>query len=225
MTLAVDPGLALRRVLLARLHEGHWRAGQKMPPERLLCAQHDVSRATVRRVLGELKTLGLITQTVGSGTYVTEDVAERLPAAEGAEIAISPAELMEARLIFEPGLVDPLIRNATAADFARIERCCHEADTAATLERFEHWDGMFHHALAEATHNQFIVSVCGLISKAREQGEWGLLKKTSATSERRAAYQREHWAVLGALRNRDAERARGALQAHLVNVRRNMFGF
>lgn len=207
------------------LRDARWEPGQKLPTERQLCALYDVGRATVRRVLGELKELGLITQTVGSGTYVAKDVADRLPRGAAPQGSPSPADLMEARLVFEPALIDLVIRNATPADFAALETCCRNADTAETLEQFEHWDGAFHQKLADATHNAFVVSVSALISKARDQGEWGLLKRKSATPDRRVVYQREHWALLAALKNRDAGTARAAIFNHLITVRRNMFDF
>jgi DNA-binding GntR family transcriptional regulator len=63
-----------------------------------------------------------------------------------------------------------------------------------------------------------------LMSQARAQGEWGVLKRRSATPERRLDYQREHRELVAALKNRDAERARALCLAHLVHVRVNMLG-
>lgn len=218
-----DPALALKQTLLANLRDAYWQPGEKMPTEREMCALYKVGRSTVRRVLGELKAMGLITQTVGSGTFVAARPAEQPP--PPVEIGIGPAELMEARLIFEPGLIDLVVRNGTGADFAELEACCHNADAAQTLAQFEHWDDAFHRGLAAATHNGFVVSVFALISRVRDAGEWGLLKQRSAIPERRAAYQREHWTILAALRQRDAVQAREALHQHLLHVRRNMFGY
>ena len=224
MSVSRDPGFALKQALLANLRDARWQAGEKLPTERQMCALYNVGRSTVRRVLGEMKALGLVTQTVGSGTYAAANVADKLPQTARPDIGISPAELMEARLIFEPGLIDLVIRNGSAANFATLEECCRNADTARTLEQFEFWDDAFHRALAAATHNGFVVSVFALISKVRDDGEWGLLKQRSAMPERRAEYQREHWAILAALRQRDARLARDALANHLIHVRRNMFG-
>jgi DNA-binding FadR family transcriptional regulator len=62
----------------------------------------------VRRVLTQMKEMGLITQSVGSGTYLAPDALERLAQAAPVADAIlpgtgtSPAELMEARMAFEP---------------------------------------------------------------------------------------------------------------------------
>ncbi|HEY1227897.1 MAG TPA: winged helix-turn-helix domain-containing protein, partial [Ramlibacter sp.] len=62
--------LTLRQNILENLQARTWRAGHRLPTERDLSEQYGLSRSTVRRVLAELKGKGLITQTVGSGTYV-----------------------------------------------------------------------------------------------------------------------------------------------------------
>ncbi|OYV24675.1 MAG: hypothetical protein B7W99_01055 [Rhodospirillales bacterium 20-58-10] len=220
-----DSGYTLKETLLENLRSARWRPGEKLPAERHLCVLYDVGRSTVRRTLAELKSRGLVKQIMGSGTYVADDIADKLPPVVSSEFVISPSELMEARLIFEPGMIDLAVRNATSADFAILEQCCRNADEAETVEQFEYWDDAFHRALAAATHNGLVINVLTLMSKVRDQSEWGLLKKKSATPERRAAYQREHWTILGELRQREVETARQALFNHLVHVRRNMFGY
>jgi DNA-binding FadR family transcriptional regulator len=220
-----DPGFTLKAALLENLRTGRWRPGERLPAERQLSELHAVGRSTVRRVLSELKELGLVIQSIGSGTFVAKDIAGKLPQLAATDAGISPSELMEARLIFEPGMIDLVIRNATTADFTRLEQCCRSADEAQSVEQFEYWDDAFHCGLAAATHNGLVVSVLSLMSKVRDHSEWGLLKKKSASAERRAAYQQEHWNILAQLRQRDVETARAALLAHLVHVRRNMFGY
>ena len=220
-----DPAYLLKEELLENLREGRWRPGEKLPTERQLSESFGVGRSTVRRVLRQLKELGLITQIVGSGTYIGEELAEKLPKPEPLDLGISPAELMDARLIFEPGLIDLVVRNGTATDLAGMEECCLKAEQAETLEKFEYWDNAFHQKIAEATHNQFVISVFELMAKVRERGEWGLLKQKSVTPERRDAYQREHRALWAALKNRDAEAARASIHSHLIHVRRNLLGY
>jgi DNA-binding FadR family transcriptional regulator len=117
-----------------------------------------------------------------------------------------------------------VVGNAHTADFARMETCCSKAEAATTLEDFERWDSMLHAVIAEAAHNTFISNVFRLMNQARSEAEWGMLKRRSATPERREAYQKEHRALVDALKNRDVDRARALSVAHLIHVRRNMLG-
>jgi len=222
-----DAAAALREYVLDQLRTRSWRAGHRIPTERALSERFGLSRSTVRRVLLDFKRKRLITQTVGSGTYVAEQVHEAL-----AELAprtdartVSPAELMSARLVLEPALIEMAIGNATAADFERMDACNHHAEAAVTLEAFEHWDAALHEAIAEAAHNGFISGIFKLMSEVRAQSEWGMLKRRSATPERRLEYQREHRDLVAALKNRDAEQARALCLRHLVHVRTNMLGY
>lgn len=223
----MDTAAILRETILEKLRSRTWRAGHRIPTERALGEEFGLSRSTVRRVLADLKRKRLITQTVGSGTYVSEQVHEALAELNpgAGALAVSPAELMAARLVLEPALIEMAIGNATAADFARMDECNHHAELSTTLEDFEKWDAALHEAMADAAHNGFITAVFHLMSEARSQNEWGMLKRRSATPERRLEYQQEHRALVAALKDRDAARARALCLAHLVHVRTNMLGY
>lgn len=223
----MDAAAHLRDTLLDKLQTRAWRAGHRIPTERALSEEFGLSRSTVRRVLLDFKRKRLITQTVGSGTYVAEQVQQALSdlAPAPAAASVSPAELMSARLVLEPALIDMVIGNATAADFARMDECNLRAEQARTLEDFERWDAALHEAIAEAAHNGFISGIFRLMNEVRSNSEWGVLKRRSATPERRAEYQQEHRALVTALKQRDAERARALCLAHLVHVRTNMLGY
>ena len=223
----MDAAARLRETIYDNLRSRTWRAGHRLPTERALSEEFGLSRSTVRRVLLDFKRKRLITQTVGSGTYVAEQVhavlAELAPAA--GNLVVSPAELMSARLVLEPALIDMVIGNATAADFARMDECNHHAELATTLEAFEHWDAALHEAIALAAHNDFMAGVFRLMNEVRATAEWGALKRRSATPERRLEYQREHRALVAALKERDVEKARRACLDHLLRVRTNMLGY
>jgi DNA-binding FadR family transcriptional regulator len=209
-----DQSFALKSALLDDLRLARWQPGERLPTERQLSADYQVGRAAVRRVLAEIKQQGLITQAVGSGTYAAQPVTGPV---------LSPAMLMEARLALEPALVPLIVRNATTADLAALEACCRDADKAQSLAAFEQADGEFHRWLARATHNSFLNEMAEQMSQARSSAEWGSLKRRSATAERRLLYGRQHRALLGFLREREAASAREALVGHLTDVGRNMF--
>jgi DNA-binding FadR family transcriptional regulator len=132
---------------------------------------------------------------------------------------------MDARLRIEPALAELIVTNATPADFERMEACLDKAEKATTLDEFELWDQALHQALAEATHNRFVVRVLDMVTVFRQQAEWGKLKDRIVTPGRRGKYQEEHREIVRALAARDADRARAAILVHLQHARRNLFGF
>lgn len=224
LQIKTDSMESLRMELLKGLQSGSWPPGSRLPTERDLCATFGVSRSGLRRVLAELREQGLITQKVGSGTYVAEK-SGKADTGAGRFLAVpsvSPAELMEARLLLEPMLVDLIVNNATTADFDRLEDCCARAEAAQTLEAFEKLDSELHEQLALATQNALFISVFRLMAEIRESGEWGFLKQKVLTAERRAALQKEHRQIVAALRQRDVDTARRAIFEHLAQARLNL---
>lgn len=225
-TLRSTGAKALSTYLNHAMSAGQLRAGARLPPERELSQRFNTSRGTVRRVLAEFRERGLIAQTAGSGTFVL-DRADGLLSPDQAgwlDMHVSPAELMEARRLIEPLMPILIARHATAADFTAMQSCLERSEAAQTIEDFELWDGELHKAFAVATHNALFVQNLELTNRAREQGEWGRLKRNSLTPQRRQEYERQHRAIVAALRDRDAARAGALLSQHLEQVQRNLFG-
>lgn len=202
---------------------GVWRQGQRLPPERALSMQFGMARNTVRRALKQLEDAGRLDRHVGRGTFVAATgngggrVAGRMDHA-------SPAELMEVRLIFEPQAAVIAAGRASAEDLRAIEDAYRHSAAAQGNAEFEEWDALFHLAIVKATHNSLIVDYCEAINEARRQPQWNRLKQRSTTPESRALYDRQHGAIVAALRDRDADGARAALQIHLAAVRDRLLG-
>ena len=219
-------GEAIREFLVQGITQGVLISGQKLPTERDLAVHYKVPRSAARKVLAELETEGYITRAVGSGTFVADPGLRNpreLPPIN--ELHVSPAHIMEARLLFEPGLAELAVTNATPADFARFEDCLEKAEAARTVDEFELWDGALHQAIATATHNTLVIRFFEMIHALRQQAEWGKLKQRSLTPARRQATKREHRELVKAILARDPELARKTLATHLRNVRDNLLGY
>ena len=58
--------------------EGSLELGEKLLPERELAKQFDVSRPSLREAIQRLESKGLLTRRQGGGTYVREELREKL---------------------------------------------------------------------------------------------------------------------------------------------------
>lgn len=66
---ALPPYARIKQALKDGLAAGTWAAGEQMPSEAELVAQHGVSRMTVNRALKELQAEGLVERVQGVGTF------------------------------------------------------------------------------------------------------------------------------------------------------------
>ena len=215
----------LRDALERELRSGRWRVGEKLPTERDLGARFRLARNTVRRALDALEADGLILRQVGRGTFRAEPPGRSAaPAALPEDGALSPADVMECRLIFEPELLSLAVARATPADLARMTSCLRGADEAADLASFEHWDAALHDAFALATHNGAVIAMSRSLARVRERTDWGQLKARGATAERKGALRRQHHAMVEAIRRRDRAEARRLMREHVLFVQGYMFG-
>jgi DNA-binding FadR family transcriptional regulator len=215
---------SLQAALRRELASGRWQEGDRLPTEREFGERYGLARNTVRRALQDLETEGLIIRHVGRGTFKAgasiTPTASEFRGIEGA----SPADVLECRLVFEPGLAPLVVARASHADLDRMDECLRGADAAKDVAGFEAADAAFHDAIAVATHNQTVIAVARTLARVRLQAEWGQLKAQSMTSERKAALQVEHRAIVEAFRRRDRADAGARLREHILHVQAYMFG-
>ena len=216
---------AIRALIAERISAGDWAPGDRLPTERAFSAEYGIARNTVRALLHELERGGVIVRHIGKGTYVADkcDGAKEIAAAGISDA--SPSDIMEVRLLTEPGFGELAVLRASQSDFDELQKCLERSEAARSWREFERWDAAFHEALALATKNHAVVKIIKSINAARDEAAWGVLKKKSLTAARRKIYQRQHRAILAALRKRESERAQIAIRQHLLAVRENLLGY
>ena len=216
---------AIRAHVTERISSGDWGPGERIPTERVLADQFEIARNTVRGVLRNLEREGLIVRHVGRGSFVADKDREAAASRSLDFSAVSPSEIMEVRLLVEPGMGDLAVLRATQPQIDRLRECLDRGEAAESWQDFERWDAEFHEALAAATNNHAIVDILKSVNEVRGHPVWGDLKKKSLTRARRKVYERQHRAILAALSKREAETARKAIERHLRTVRANLLGY
>lgn len=216
----------VRAYVLEGIAASRLRPEQKLPTEREFSIMFRRPRSAVRKALTILEAEGRIERHVGRGTFVTP-TAKDARETPGLDPDVGPAELITARLVFEPNLADVVVSNANGADFRRLDSAIAAMAGAASLEAYEGHDAAFHLAIAQATHNELLVRMAQILVAARRNASWGRLKEKQGTfaPARRRQVRSEHEAILAAVKERDADLLRRRIQDHLLGVRRNLFGY
>lgn len=216
---------SLQAALRRELESSRWREGDRLPTEREFGKRYGLARNTVRRALQALETEGRIIRHVGRGTFKAGRAAiTPAPVAPDEVEGASPADVLECRLAFEPGLAPLVVARASHADLDRMEDCLRSAEAAQDLAGFEAGDAAFHDAIAVATHNQTVIGVARMLARVRLRAEWGELKARSMTPARKAELQVQHHAIVTAFRRRDRTEAAMRLREHVRHVQSYMLG-
>ncbi|KPV59636.1 GntR family transcriptional regulator [Paenibacillus sp. A3] len=61
----------IKNLFIQEIESGKWKQGDKLPSERELAAQYQISRMTARHAISILEREGFVERVVGSGTFVT----------------------------------------------------------------------------------------------------------------------------------------------------------
>ena len=219
----VPPGGRLyKRVadeLRASIIGGVYPAGRRLPAERELAEMFNVSRPTVREAVIALELQGLVEVRVGAGVFVLEASAAGRTTSAGAELTIGPFELMEARRIIES---ETAALAATLIDDEQLERldaivARMEEENRLQLQG-ESADRQFHVAIAESTRNSALATVIDNLWEIRETSPMMINLMQKARSKGVRPMVDEHRRIVAALRARDPQAARAAMQGHLARV-------
>ena len=149
--------------------EKRFRPGEKLPNEVELSAQLGVSRATLREALRALLVQGVVEVRRGRGTFVTQRAAEveDFGFDDLARVKGQLRDLFELRTIFEPQAARLACRRATEEEMAEILQCGAAVENCIRAgEDRTNADRDFHAAIVRATHNEFMMRLLPVISRA-----------------------------------------------------------
>lgn len=206
------------------IRSGQYDDQNRLPPERELTETLGVSRAVLRKALAVLESENMIWRHVGRGTFVGAKPSPKTKENFIVADFTNPAEIMEARLVFEPKIAAIAALRATPDDIARMENALEKSLPAMAPADFEVWDGMLHTAIARAAGNTLLISFFDAINSLRADKIWGRLKEASLNRKRHHLYCRQHRKLIEAINERNALKAEKTMRTHLEEVQRNLLG-
>ena len=207
--------LATFKALIA---EGTLAPGSRLPAERELASNLNVSRGSLRQVLKMLEIMGVVSQRVGDGTYL--NAAAHSILAEPMEFlilldGISFEELMEARLIVEPELAARAAARATPESLATLREAMSVMENSGgDHAEIIREDLRFHRTIFEMADNR----VCSIMFSIVHESLQGLMEVTSRMVGVEHTLKL-HKRIYAAMKKGDPEEARARMAAHLVDAK------
>ncbi len=208
-----------------RILDGELRSGDRLPPERDLAEQFQVSRTAVREAMKMLAQKGLVDMRPGRGTIIIDGAHKAMQHSIDLVMKLKLGEvggsdkLVEVREILEVEIAGRAAARATDKEIAVMREAVKIMDESLDdADAFIAADNDFHAALAQATQNTLILilvnSIVHLLSEQRKQ--------IFDTGEGPRRGQFHHKRILESIVKHDPEAARAAMRAHLQQVREDV---
>lgn len=201
-------------ILTARIAQGEFAVGQRLPSERELAQTLEVSRPTVREAVIAMELDGLVEVRKGAGVFVISDSPSQGVRSQD----FGPFELIEARKAIEPEVCAMAALRISDEQLEELAALLEEINAGKTLEICEDADRRFHIAIAQAAENSVMADIVEMLWTLRAQSPQSRLLSHKAHEAGIGPDVDEHAVILEALRARDPARARAAMLRHLERV-------
>ena len=204
------------------IRQGVLKPGERLPSERGLAEQLQVSRSSVREAIRSLELQGLVISKRGSGTFINTDNLESMVAliastlTSGADTGVDNLKhIFEMRHMLEPQIAALAAQRANEQEGAELESILEEqvrqiAGGGTGVDA----DTSFPFAMASATHNSALVKVVSAVEDILRRSRDQSLQEPGRP-QRSLASHRE---ILSMIQTGDAEGARRAMEYHLTAV-------
>lgn len=200
--------------------------GDRLPGERQLAEQLQVSRASVREAMRVLETLGVVSSNVGRGP----DAGAVLTARPGGALtdllrlhlrlsSLTMRDIIDTRLMIERWSAEHAAR--CGADLGPMERALERMERPGlTPEEFVADDTAFHLAIVRASGNRLLVAVMEALRESVRRYAVDAIVRLGDTT----ILRRDHRRIHAAIKAGDAAEAGRAVADHLVHAYPELFG-
>lgn len=201
-----------------------YQCGDKLPSERELCDQFEVSRVTVRDALNTLHVNGLINIRKGkkAGAYVVKPTAD--PIIENFQNLIrygivDYSHLLDARLYIEPLAAKVVAQMHTPEEIQALESLLDNAEHHLSIswKRARLINVSFHSELAKITKNQIIVYITESVTQAFS---FAIIEDTENLLDRDTIHNfiNDHRKILTQIKKRNDQEAYDFSRNHLIET-------
>ena len=196
-------------------------AGEKLPTESMLMAEHSVSRSTIREAMKILQAENIVEIRHGRGSFVASNTGRSkdplgLSFANSAKLL---PDLMEVRLLMEPSIAEIAAVRRTESDLQEMEKYLRQMiELGRHGADYHTCDFQFHISVAKATHNGVLDRIFPVILEGIETG-YAQTAHIEGSFERAIDY---HQRILEAIREQNSAEAGCLTQMHIRQTLRDI---
>jgi GntR family transcriptional regulator, transcriptional repressor for pyruvate dehydrogenase complex len=203
----------IERLILKKL-----KPGDKLPSERELADTLQVSRSSIRDAILGLELVGMVEPRQGAGTIVREFATDSItnPFADALKRRQkSVGELLDFREMLEPPLAARAAMHASADEISEMEEILQrQEEKQGQGEVTIAEDAEFHYSVALASGNGVVLKVIDILMELLRDTRERSLQVEGRSQKSIAGHRR----ILAAIKRRDAEAAKAAMQRHIKDI-------
>ncbi|MCV9878801.1 transcriptional regulator ExuR [Brenneria izbisi] len=210
--------------LTQRIESGVYPVGEKLPAERYISEEMNVSRTVVREAIIMLEVEGYVEVRKGSGIHVIANQQKNrlAPRGDAEFITAGPFELLQARQLIESNIAEFAATQVTRQDIIQLMEI---QEHARQEDRFRdsQWDLKFHVQVALATQNSAMATIVEKMWSQRIHNPYWRKLHEHIDDKSIESWCDEHDQILKALIRKDPHAAKLAMWQHLENTKQMLF--
>lgn len=216
--------VAVAREIANYIQKTPLEPGARLPPERDLTQQFQVSRTTVREAMIALETMGIIEVLVGDGTYVRARLtSSTLPWERGDDPGPGPHEQFRMRMLVECAAAEDAARNISEEELVRLRELVAAMDADIEGPTAEMNRQAFHDVVAVASRNSIFVDTIRDLWRLRGSAMWKKIASRVVTPQHHVLALADRKQILAALEKRDSAGAAAGMRRLLDRIRQRYF--
>ena len=201
----------------------HYRAGDKLPPERELATIFGASRSSIREAIRSLEKSGfvIVKKGVQGGAFVLKKVDTRGITNHLRDVLrlrdVTLEEVLRARLIIEPEVAAEAARNVSDTDIRLLEEITSDQlksfDPENPVMQYDR-NPRFHRILAELTGNQVLIIIQEILMEIHAHR----MNKIKLDKDAIQRITSQHQGIIDALKKKDSQLAYDRVKNHVLAV-------
>lgn len=206
--------------LLSFINSGKLKPGDRLPSERVLANQLEVSRQSIREALKKAESKGLIEVRQGQGTFILSAAFDLMASpflTLMKEEVEKIFEFIELRKLLEVWCAKKAARLATSKELKKMEKALMDMEKLIdSNEILGQPDIDFHIAIAEASHNMLMVHVMSTVRQIFHS--MFIISNFTRRPGKNRILIKQHQEIYEAIKNRNPKLAQKKMEAHLKFV-------